>query len=500
MLIDPQNLDMTATLVFDEEFNSIEFWNGSSGRWEAAYPWSDISGGSSGTTGELQWYINPFYGPTSSVNPYTISNGVLTIEGKPATPEIQAITGHAYTSGMITTYHSFAQTYGYFEMRAQLPAGQGLWPAFWLLPTDQSWPPEIDIMEMLGSLPTTLQMFIHYDGNLVAGGVVDAPGMTTGFHTYGVDWEKDYITWYFDGTAVARQATPPDMNKPMYMLADLAIGGDWPGSPDGTTPFPAHMQIDYIRAYAARPDTPIIQALFDLPVTPPTTHLIQGNSRNNVLTATSPNTFFDSWGGNDTMTGLGNDVFLVYTSKCKIIENTYSLGIDTVLNASKSYTLPKNVENMTLIGVGKNPSAGSQTGIGNELDNLMISNSTFFGNIMKGLAGNDELIAGKGPDILTGGTGIDDFVFKALPNRAGHITDFTVGTDLLDLRGIFKTAGYTGTDPIADHHLILAANSSGGTGVYYDPSGNPLGPKTLITTLDHVQPSALHLQADIWFK
>ena len=125
MLIDPQNLDMTATLVFDEEFKSIEFWNGSSGRWEAAYPWSDVSGGSSGTTGELQWYINPFYGPTSSVNPYTISNGVLTIEGKPATPEIHAITGDAYTSGMITTYHSFAQTYGYFEMRAQLPVGQG---------------------------------------------------------------------------------------------------------------------------------------------------------------------------------------------------------------------------------------------------------------------------------------------------------------------------------------------------------------------------------------
>ncbi|NBU14138.1 MAG: hypothetical protein EBT35_05965 [Alphaproteobacteria bacterium] len=167
------------------------------------------------------------------------------------------------------------------------------------------------------------------------------------------------------------------------------------------------------------------------------------------------------------------------------------------MNASKSFTLPKNVENMTLIGIGKNPSAGSQTGIGNELDNLMISESTFFGNVMNGLTGNDELIAGKGADVLTGGLGIDDFVFKALPNRAGHITDFTVGTDLLDLRGIFSSAGYTGTDPIADHHLILAANSTGGTGVYYDPSGNPLGPKTLITTLDHVQPSALHGSNDL---
>lgn len=101
---------------------------------------------------------------------------------------------------------------------------------------------------------------------------------------------------------------------------------------------------------------------------------------------------------------------------------------------------------------------------------------------------------------MTGGDGIDDFVYKALPNRAGHITDFMAGTELLDLRGIFSTAGYTGSDPIADNHLILTANSSGGTGVYYDPSGVPTGPKTLITTLDNIQPSALHLQADIWFK
>ena len=500
MLIDPKNLSSTAVLTFDDEFNSISIWNGTSGTWDSAYPWSGPSGGTNGANHELEWYINPYYGPTSAVNPFSVSNGILTIEAKPASPEIQAITGYPYTSGMITTYHSFAQTYGYFEMRAELPAGQGVWPAFWLLPTDQTWPPEIDIMEMLGNLPTTLQMFIHYDGNQVAGGVVEAPGMTTGFHKYGVDWEKDYITWYFDGTAVARQATPPDMNKPMYMLADLAIGGDWPGSPDSTTPFPAHMQIDYIRAYKALPTTPIIQALFDLPLTPPTTHLVQGNSRNNVLTSSSPNTFFDSWGGNDTMTGLGNDVFLIYTDRCVVNESLYSLGIDTVLSATRNFTLPKNVENITLVGIGKNPSAGPQTGIGNELDNLMTSNSTIFGNSMNGLAGNDELIAGKGADVLTGGAGIDDFVYKALPYRAGHITDFTVGTDLLDLRGIFKTAGYAGTDPIADHHLILAANSSGGTGVYYDPSGNPNGPKTLITTLDHVQPSALHLQADIWFK
>ena len=75
--------------------------------------------------------------------------------------------------------------------------------------------------------------------------------MTTGFHTYGVDWQKDKITWYFDGAKVYETATPAGMDKPMYMLANLAVGGDWPGSPDGTTTFPATLQIDYIRAYSA---------------------------------------------------------------------------------------------------------------------------------------------------------------------------------------------------------------------------------------------------------
>ena len=240
------------------------------------------------------------------------------------------------------------------------------------------------------------------------------------------------------------------------------------------------------------------QHLFDLAVTPTTTHLITGTSGNDVLTATSTHTYFDSWGGNDTMTGLGNDVFEIYSSK-NIINEAAGSGINTVNSGSTSFVLPANVQDITLIGNGGNHSNGSQTATGNSLDNLMISNSTIYGNKLIGNAGNDELIAGKGADILTGGTGADEFVFKALPTKAGHVTDFTPGTDMLDLRGIFKTAGYTGTDPIADSHLILSANASGGTAVYYDASGNPAGTKVLITTLDHVLPPALHLQSDIWF-
>ena len=171
MTIDPKNLPGTATQTFDDEFNSFSMWNGSSGVWETSYPWAPASGGTNPANNELEWYINPAYGPTNSVNPFSVSNGILTIEANPASPTIEAITGQPYTSGIITTYHSFAQTYGYFEMRAQLPTGQGIWPAFWLLPTDQSWPPEIDIMELIGSEPNNLYNFVHYGNNQTADGV-----------------------------------------------------------------------------------------------------------------------------------------------------------------------------------------------------------------------------------------------------------------------------------------------------------------------------------------
>src|SRR6185312_9425288 len=70
---------------------------------------------------------------------------------------------------------------------------------------------------------------------------------------YGVDWEPDFITYYFDGQQVYQTATPPDMNVPMYMIANLAVGGAWPGNADATTPFPANMNVDWIRAYSSLP-------------------------------------------------------------------------------------------------------------------------------------------------------------------------------------------------------------------------------------------------------
>ncbi len=269
MAIDPNNLSATATLTFSEDFNSFNLWNGTSGLdtrpgW-AMWPQFD-SGFTESGNGEQEWFIQPGDAQTASVNPFSVQNGVLTISANP-TPSsmLPYVNNQPYTSGWIDTYHEFSQTYGYFEMRAELPAGQGLWPTFWLLPEDNSWPPELDVMEMIGNQPNRLVTSIHSQDPIGGGREISPnhfaigagtyePGMTTGFHTYGVDWEPNTITWYFDGQEVYQTATPPDLqNRPMYMIADLAVGGYWPGSPDPTTRFPAQMEIDYLRAYQNAP-------------------------------------------------------------------------------------------------------------------------------------------------------------------------------------------------------------------------------------------------------
>ena len=199
---------MASTLTFDDEFNTLSLWNGTSGTWDttAQYATWNGSGYSLPSNGEQEWYINSNYAPTASVTPWTVNNGIMTLTAAPAPASIQPlISGYQYTSGQINTSQSFSQLYGFFEMRAQLPAGQGTWPAFWLLPENGSWPPEIDAMEMLGNNPTVYYTSVHSGtaSNEVNAGQADTVANTsTGYHTYGVDWEPDHLTYYFDGQQV----------------------------------------------------------------------------------------------------------------------------------------------------------------------------------------------------------------------------------------------------------------------------------------------------------
>ncbi len=173
---------------------------------------------------EAEWYED-----AGLHGPFSLQGGALVITAHSAAG---LPGGLSYVSGLITTQQMFHQTYGYFEICAQLPRGKGFWPAFWLLPMDGSWPPEIDVMEMLGNDTTDYYASVHSKiaGDNIA--KIAAPDLTTGFHVFGVSWRPDHIRYYLDGVQVREVSTPPDMYKPMYLLANLAVGGagSWPGS------------------------------------------------------------------------------------------------------------------------------------------------------------------------------------------------------------------------------------------------------------------------------
>ena len=245
-------------LTFREEFDRFRpLRGGKDGIWRTTFgdgSKSDIGARTLSANKEVQVYVDADMADAAGLiglDPFKAHDGVLSITADRAPAHLRPrLGGYAYTSGLITTQPSFRQTYGYFEMRAALPRGKGLWPAFWLLPADLSWPPEIDVMESIGD-PGRVYVTAHSRTGKAQGIEVRVAG--DGFHTFAVAWDPKVLVWYFDGAEVGRQPTPSDLNKPMYLLANLAMGGDWAGTPDETTAFPATYAIDYIRAYRFAP-------------------------------------------------------------------------------------------------------------------------------------------------------------------------------------------------------------------------------------------------------
>jgi len=172
----------------------------------------------------------------------------------------RVFSGKNYTSGAITSFGRFSQTYGYYEMRAKVPEGRGFWPAFWLLPQSQAWPPEIDIMEILTQDPRVIHQTLHFNnpalstpanplGKTANGKAFTGPDFSQDYHTFAVSWRPEALIFYVDGVERHR-ITSFVPNTPMYILANTAVGGNWPVSPDLSTLFPAYFDIDYIRAYS----------------------------------------------------------------------------------------------------------------------------------------------------------------------------------------------------------------------------------------------------------
>ncbi|MEV6807400.1 RICIN domain-containing protein [Streptomyces sp. NPDC017248] len=165
-----------------------------------------------------------------------------------------------YTSARLNTAGKFNAQYGHVEARMKIPRGQGMWPAFWMLGTPVNWPDsgEIDVMENVGFEPSTVHGTIHGPGYSGSGGIGAPYSLPNGqsfadaFHTFAVDWAPDSITWSVDGTVYQRR-TPADLggktwvfNKPFFLILNLAVGGYWPGDPDGSTQFPQTLLVDSV--------------------------------------------------------------------------------------------------------------------------------------------------------------------------------------------------------------------------------------------------------------
>lgn len=195
----------------------------------------------------------------------TVGDGVLTITAKR-----ENVGSSQFTSGRIRTINMGDWTYGRFEFRAKMPVGQGLWPAIWMLPTDEDYggwasSGEIDIMEYLGHDTTRVHGTIHYGGewpeNQYRGTdyVTDDTAFHRSFHEFVLEWEEGELRWYVDGERFLRLGTgmwysdaapfPAPFNRRFHLLINLAVGGNWPGNPDGSTVFPQDLVIDYVRVY-----------------------------------------------------------------------------------------------------------------------------------------------------------------------------------------------------------------------------------------------------------
>ncbi|HVM49936.1 MAG TPA: glycoside hydrolase family 16 protein, partial [Candidatus Acidoferrum sp.] len=164
-----------------------------------------------------------------------------------------------YTSGKVTSAGRFDQLYGWFEWSGQIPAGQGFWPAYWML-SYAGWPPEIDIMETVGTSVYCNTMSLHWgplppgcdkpwDCGHTEGGTYCGPNFSGGFHTYAVDWEPWGAAWYVDGVQQAYANYLGNCTNSMYLIMNTAVGGDWPGAPDSSTPFPSYNLVDYVRVW-----------------------------------------------------------------------------------------------------------------------------------------------------------------------------------------------------------------------------------------------------------
>jgi beta-glucanase (GH16 family) len=240
-------------LIWSDEFDGATL---DTATWEPMIGDGTAYGISGWGNNELEYY-------TARPENLFVSGGFLHIVARE-----ESFAGFDYTSARLRTLNNQDFRYGRLEARIQLPVGQGIWPAFWMLPTGSpygGWAAsgEIDIMESVNAM-TTLHGTLHFGdawpANASAGGTyVPGAPLSQAFHVYGIEWEPDEIRWYYDGLHYHTQtsaswysaAAPGNPRAPFdqdfHFLLNVAVGGNWPGNPNGSTVFPQEMLVDWVR-------------------------------------------------------------------------------------------------------------------------------------------------------------------------------------------------------------------------------------------------------------
>ena len=241
------------SLVWSDDFT------GANGSPVDSAKWSFDIGGNGWGNNELETY-------TSRTANSVLENGSLVIKTLKETFTGPDNIRRDYTSARLLTRNKFTQAYGRFEARIKIPYGQGIWPAFWMLGDNigtAGWPTcgEIDIMENIGREPSLVHGTAHGPGYSGSGGIggpcpLPAGGYADDFHVYAVEWTTNQIKWFVDSQqyfsinpASLPNATNWVFSRPQFVLLNVAVGGNWPGNPDGTAVFPQRMTV----ALAQRP-------------------------------------------------------------------------------------------------------------------------------------------------------------------------------------------------------------------------------------------------------
>ncbi|MEL6563355.1 MAG: family 16 glycosylhydrolase [Pseudomonadota bacterium] len=304
-------------------------------------------------------------GSIETYSPFSVDDGILSI-GARRTPEpmVEEV-GADWLAGSLTTRDHFAQTYGYYEIRARLPEGQALWPAFWLVNDARSWPPEIDLIDVMGDETQVLSSGVHsalWGDKVTSASKTLVSDLADDFNVYGMTWTPAHVIFTLNGLETHRLATPADMHEPMVLILNLAIGG-WNGLSDATTPEDEAFEIDYVHVYQipgvqdidratdmsdfADIDAGILNTTAygrldlygdairsadtltpDLTLSDGESTTLLGDAADNVLTGNATASVMNGKGGNDTLIGAGGDDYLIGEDGDDVLEG--GAGLDSL--------------------------------------------------------------------------------------------------------------------------------------------------------------------------